>query len=459
MIAAMDAARALGLGAALGVALLAAPHNQAEPRLDERASIAHLLRRAGFGGSAEELAEYRALGLAGAVDRLVDYESVPDDVEQKLSLFYFDRAKLYDAQRRWVLRMLWSRRPLQEKMVLFWHGLLASANSKVGRPELMQRQNDFFRAHALDDYATILKGISRDPAMMLFLDTHNSRRARPNENYARELLELFSTGIGPYGERDVQEAARAFTGWTVPKDGEPIFNQSQFDAGEKQFLGATVRTADDVIDTIVAHPATARFVSARLFAFFVHPAPDEREIEPLARLFAETGGSIRAVVRAILASDAFRSSRAYRARLKSPAEYAVGVLRQLGVPSDGSGAVDRMIRMGQNLYNPPNVAGWPGGRSWLNSGTWIERLNYANAVTAVRGDARMLSLPIGRYLDERGLRRPDEIVDHFLALLVDCRVGVESRRVLVEYLGPAPSEAQKRGLVYLILAMPEYQLC
>ncbi|HEY3111109.1 MAG TPA: DUF1800 domain-containing protein [Chloroflexota bacterium] len=455
----MDAAKAVGLGAALGVALLAAPGGQPGLPLDEGAKVAHLLRRAGFGGSAEELAEYRALGLAGAVARLVDYESVPDDVEEKLLLFYFDAAKLYDAQRRWVLRMLWSRRPLQEKMVLFWHGLLTSANSKVGRPELMQRQNDFFRAHALDDYGTILKGISRDPAMMLFLDTHNSRRAHPNENYARELLELFSTGIGPYGERDVQEAARAFTGWTVPKDGQPVFNQSQFDPGEKQFLGATVRTADEVIDAIVAHPATARFVSAKLFAFFVHPAPDERELEPLARLFGETGGSIRALVRAILSSEAFYSRRAYRARLKSPAEYAVGVLRQLGVPSDGSGVVERMIRMGQNLYNPPNVAGWPGGRSWLNSGTWIERLNYANAATAARGDQGMLSLPLGRYLDERGLRRPDEIVDHFLALLVDGRVGAESRRVLSEHLGPAPTEAQQRGLVYLILAMPEYQLC
>jgi len=118
-----------------------------------------------------------------------------------------------------------------------------------------------------------------------------------------------------------------------------------------------------------------------------------------------------------------------------------------------------MIRMGQNLYNPPNVAGWPGGRSWLNSGTWIERLNYANAVTAVRGDARMLSLTVGRYLGDRGLRRPDEIVDHFLALLVDGQVGAESRRVLSEYLGPAPTEERQRGLVYLILAMPEYQLC
>jgi uncharacterized protein (DUF1800 family) len=455
----MDAAKAVGLGAALGVALLAAPSGQPELSLDDGSKVAHLLRRAGFGGSAEEQAEYRALGLAGAVDRLVDYESWPDDVDQKLALFYYDRSKLYDVQRQWVVRMLWGRRPLQEKMVLFWHGLLTSANSKVGRPDLMQAQNDFFRAHALDDYGTMLKGISRDPAMMLFLDTHNSRRARPNENYARELLELFSTGIGPYTERDVQEAARAFTGWTVPKEGPAVFNPSQFDPGQKRFLGLTVRTPDEVVDAIVAHPATARFVSSKLFAFFVHPEPDDREIEPLARVFGQTGGSVRAVVRAILTSEAFYSRRAYRARLKSPAEYAIGVLRQLGVPTDGSGVVGRMIRMGQNLYNPPNVAGWPGGRSWLNSGTWIERLNYANAVTSARGDQRMLSLPVGRYLDDRALRRPDEIVEHFLTLLVDGRVGAESRRVLAGYLGQAPTEERLRGLLYLVLAMPEHQLC
>jgi hypothetical protein len=200
-------------------------------------------------------------------------------------------------------------------------------------------------------------------------------------------------------------------------------------------------------------------VSGKLFAFFVHPEPDARELAPLARVFRESGGSIRAVVRAILSSEALLSRRAYRARLKSPAEYAIGVLRQLGVPTDGSGVIERMIRMGQNLYNPPNVAGWPGGRSWLNSGTWIERLNYANAVTAVRGDSRMLPFEMRRHLEERGLRRPDEIVEHFLSLLVDGRVGAETRRLLHEYVGPSPSQQRLRGVVYLILALPEHQLC
>jgi hypothetical protein len=463
-------AAALGLGAALGAALLAAPR-KVEPlgQLDEPTRIAHLLRRAGFGASPAELAEFRVLGLAKTVDRLIDDGSAPDDVEEKLRLFSFDPTRLVDIQREWVVRMVWSSRPLVEKMTLFWHGLLTSANAKVGRPPLMRAQNAFFREHAFGDYGTILKGISKDPAMMLWLDTHNSRRAHPNENYARELLELFSMGVGHYGEEDVREAARAFTGWTVNREGEPVFDRRQFDPGPKSFLGATVTTPEELIDAVVAHPATGRFVAGKLFGFFAYPGADADTLEPFADVFRRTGGSIRAVVRAILTSDVFYSPRAYRARLKSPVEYAVGALRALGVPTDGRGVVERLTRMGQQLYNPPNVAGWPGGRAWLNSGTWIERLNFANGVTALRGAGPLASFDLPRHLEEHGLRRADEVVEHFLGLLVDGRTTAAARRVLHDYLGVPPETdltadrrllgERVRGLVYLVMAMPEYQLC
>jgi hypothetical protein len=464
---------ALGVGAALGVALLAAPKREVYgPPIDDELRVPHLLRRAGFGASAAELAEYRALGLAGAVDRLVDYEAVPETADEKIELFYFDPTRLADVQRRWFLRMLWTSRPLLEKMVFFWHGLLTSANSKVGRPALMERQNELFRKNALASYGDLLKAVSFDPAMMLWLDTHNSRRAAPNENYARELMELFSMGVGNYTETDVREAARAFTGWTVPpapKDGDPVFNPNQADRGPKQFLGRTVTTPEDVIDTIVAQPATARFMAAKLFAFFAYPDPEPEVVAPFAEIFRRTNGSIKAVVRAILTSDAFYSRRAYRARLKSPVESVVGALRQLGVPSDGSGVIDRLVRMGQQLYNPPNVAGWPGGRSWLNSGTWIERVNFANALTAVQGSGPIIPFYLERYLENLGLRRADDVVEHFLGLLVDGRTSARGRQVLHDYLGAAPDDdvtggqqtirEKLRGLVYLILAMPEYQLC
>jgi hypothetical protein len=464
------AATAVGVGAALGAALLAAPR-RAEPGmpLDDETRLRHLIRRAAFGATGPDLAEYRRLGLGGTVDRLVDYESTPDDFDARIGdILSFDKTKLNDVQRRWLMRMVWSKRPLQEKMTLFWHGLLTSANAKVGRPELMERQNELFREHALADYGTLLKAVSRDPAMMLWLDTHNSRRAAPNENYARELMELFSMGVGHYTETDVRQAARAFTGWTVTKEGLPTFTRFQFDDGEKRFLGTTVKTGDDVVDAIVAQPATSQFIAGKLFAFFVHPAPTPADIEPFARVFRETGGSIRAVVRAILTSEAFYSPAAYRSRLKSPVEYVVGTMRQLGIPTEGTGVIERLVRMGQQLYNPPNVAGWPGGRSWLNSGTWIERLNFANAVSSKQGDGRILSWQAGRFLDDHGLTRADDAVDHLLDLLVDGRAGPESRRVLEQYLGVPPGtdlarsaalDGKLRGVLYLILAMPEHQLC
>ena len=460
---------ALGLGAALGAALLAAPRSEPAEQLDEATRVSHLLRRAGFAAGPAELAEYRGLGTAATVDRLVDYGSVADDVDALLRSFSFDTARLGDAQREWLVRMLHTKRPLAEKMTLFWHGLLTSANSKVGRPALMRQQNSFFREHALDDFGTILRGVSQDPAMMLWLDTHNSRRAHPNENYARELLELFSMGLGNYSEDDVREAARAFTGWTVTKEGEAVFNRRQFDAGPKSFLGRTVATPSDVVDAIVAHPATGRFIAGKLFAFFAYPGADAATLEPFADVFRRTGGSVRAVVRAILSSDAFYSPRAYRSRLKSPVEYAVGALRTLGVASDGRGVVERLTRMGQQLYNPPNVAGWPGGRAWLNSGTWIERLNFANGLTSARGLGPLAAFDARRHLEEQGLRRADEVVEHFLGLLVDGRTTEPARRVLRDYLGVSPGtdltadrrrlDERVRGLVYLVMAMPEYQLC
>jgi uncharacterized protein (DUF1800 family) len=463
-------AAVVGLAAAFGAALLAAPRRvETDGQLDEATRVAHLLRRAGFGATPAELVEHRSLGAAATVERLLDPGSAKDDVEEKLGRFGFDETRLGDIQREWVVRMVYSSRPLVEKMTLFWHGLLTSANSKVGRPALMRAQNGFFREHALGDFGTILKGVSRDPAMMLWLDTHNSRRANPNENYARELLELFSMGLGHYGEGDVREAARAFTGWTVSKQGEPVFNKRQFDPGAKSFLGTIVTAPEEVVDTLIGHPATGRFVAGKLFAFFAFPGADAATVEPFAEVFRRTGGSIREVVRAILTSDVFYSARAYRSRLKSPVEYALGALRSLGVPTDGRGVVERMTRMGQQLYNPPNVAGWPGGRAWLNSGTWIERLNYANGLTALRGAGPLASFDARRHLEERGLRRTDDVVAHVLDLLVDGRTNAAARRVLLDYMGVPPKadltaekrrlDERVRGLVYLVIAMPEYQLC
>src|SRR5436190_8905205 len=248
----------LRLTAALQAAVLAAacsydrsgPH----PLSTRRVQIAHLLRRAGFGYSAQTLDEYEALGVAHAVERLLNYEAVPDDVDERLKMLGGDLRKLPDLQRWWLFRMAFTKRPLQEKMTLFWHGLLTSATSKVGLPNptpqnpnpphYMLDQHRFFQAHALDHFPDILLGIAQDPAMMIWLDSQTNVKGKPNENFARELMELFSLGIaGPdgtpnYTEQDVREAARAFTGWTL-QQGHFVFNANQHDPGLKTVLGKT----------------------------------------------------------------------------------------------------------------------------------------------------------------------------------------------------------------------------
>ena len=479
--------RAFGLRSLAGLeALLAGATSSAAQSgyaLDERTRIAHLLRRAGFGVSESEFEEYAALGLQGAVERLLNYEQTPDDVEERVAAYLsaipdFDMTKTAGIQQWWLLRMALTRRPLLEKTVLFWHGFLVSGISKVGRPPLMLRQNQFFRDHALSDYRTILQGISLDPAMMLYLDAGRSRRAHPNENYARELMELFSTGIGHYTEQDVLEAARAFTGWSVSQEGAPVFNPRAHDSGVKTFLGHTGAFAgSDIVDILVKHPATGRRLARKLFTFFAYEPPDGAVLQPLVEAYAYEGMSIKAMLRALFTSEAFYSAAAYRARVKSPVEFLVGTLRRLEVATNGKGVSYTLEGMGQRLLDPPNVAGWPGGASWLNSGTWLARLNFVNRMVTARynperpnHDTAYLDLP--GLLEGHGLTTPENVVQYLLDLLVDGHVSPAAQKILLEYAGEGRNprvtgplwtdqrwvDERARGLLYLIMAMPEYHL-
>src|SRR5579875_2788780 len=335
--------------AGVGAVLSACQFDQraaAQP-LSEQAQFAHLLRRAGFGAAPSELATYQQLGGNGAVNRLINYQPISNqELEDRLTALKLDLTKASGIQRWWVVRMVETARPLEEKMTLFWHGLLTSALSKVGRPEPMYVQNQFLRQNALGRFPDILKGISKDPAMMLWLDLGANRKGHPNENYARELMELFSLGIGHYTEQDVRESARAFTGWVVRRQRagggavafESVFNPRLHDDGEKTFLGQTGRFGgDDIIDIIVRQPASAQFIARKLFSFFAYPDPDDEVLAPLVAAYTASGYSIRALVRAILTSDAFYAPAAYRALIKSPAELVAGTARLLGIETDGRG--------------------------------------------------------------------------------------------------------------------------
>ena len=449
--------------------------------------IAHLLRRAGFGARASEIQDYAALGFTGAVDRLLNYETVPDDLENRLSQINFDFTNVADMQRWWVLRMVFSKHPFEEKMTLFWHGLLTSSYTKVGGktgyPYLVT-QNKLLRTHALDTYDNILTALTPDAAMMWWLDLRLSQKQAPNENYARELMELFTLGVnGGYTQTDVHEAARALTGWTLPRGADTgVYRADQHDNTSKTLLGHTgnLGTAD-VIAIVAGHPATGPYLCKRIFEFFVHENPSDVEIKPMVDAYYNSKHSIKAVMRAMFLSPVFVSANAYRAKLKSPAEYVIGAIRQLEFETDGQGVANVISQMGQTLFNPPNVAGWPGdvsGQQWINTATWLTRVNLVNNLMALASTVAKGSTTshLQDIITQNKLGSADALLAHFSGVLVDGQMLANQQATITTYLnataantrgtgqtlqlaggGTIPT-ANVRNALYLLMASPEYQL-
>ena len=449
----------------------------------ESVRICHLLRRTGFGVTREDFDRYQAMGLEATTQEIVNYETVSDDAA-------ISNAEAFTAQSEnpgtalawWLTRILNTKRPLQEKMTLFWHGLLTTQISVVKDPAAMIAQNELLRANAKGAFPDLLKAITADPAMMVYLDIAGSTRQSPNENYARELMELFSMGEGTFSEADVREASRAFTGWRVPRQRndqgqpvllDPVFQPRRFDDGTKSFLGSSGNFGpSEIIDIIVAQSASARYITGRLFSFFVYPDPDEADIEPFLDVYLASRYDIGATVEAMLRSDVFYSPRAYRALVKSPIEYAVGAIRALGLESSAVASLAGNIRrgggalseMGQTPLEPPNVAGWPGGASWLNSATLFARLNFIDRLTDGDGlntesSDRPQTEPSAQVIDDLGTA--GQALNYYLPLLLDDNIPEEASQVLLDYAGGtgAPLTAdQLRGLAYIILASPPFHL-
>ena len=427
----------------------------------ERSRVAHLLRRAGFGSNEAELDDYTALGFAGTLDRLLNYEQVDDSaVEQQIAGIQIDRRNVEAARFAWLTRMLYTRRPLQEKMVLFWHTHFATAASKVRSADLMLQQMQLFRDNALGNFETLLQRVTRDSAMLIWLDNNQNRAGKPNENYAREVMELFTVGIGNYTDADVKEAARAFTGYGADRAGQFVFNPDQHDDGDKTFMGVTRKwDADDVLATLVRHPATARFLTTKLFRFFVFEIPDASTVDRLASLYTNSGFDMRAVVRDILSGPEFLSPLAYHAQVKQPADLVVGALKALNVQNIGPDLPQATRRMGQDLLNPPDVSGWKGGDNWIN---------FADRLAATRGADQPYFVDIGSQLQSHGLRGASDVVDYYLALLVDGAATPEARQSLIDYLnadggfavaaGDESVEQKVRGMLHIAMSLPTHQL-
>lgn len=439
----------------------------------DRGAIAHLLRRAGFGGGPVELDEYLKLGFEGAVDRLINYAEVDDSAtESKVARLRAASPAIADPKKpsygnleleiaSWLMRMLFTRRPLQEKMTLFWHGHFATSDVTVNSSNLMSRQNSLFRTNALPaNFKGLADKVAHDPAMLIYLNNYANRKGNPNENWARELMELFTLGIGNYTETDVKEAARAFTGWTVDAGKEFLFDSHQHDTGTKTFLGTTGNLdGGDVIEGIFAHPAHPGFIASKLFRYFIYNDPSSATIEPFTRLYRESGFNIKELVRAILLSPEFRSERAQRALIKSPVEYVIGAMKSFSATLESfetwKVVAWAMNTMGQYLYYPPDVAGWRGNRDWINSTTYLNRANFAAQMLA----SKYIKEP-SAVAEAAGATSPEAIVDFFLDLLLQCD-SLQYRKSLLDLMGAGSGQdkvARVRGLVRTIMASPAYQM-
>ena len=437
-----------------------------------RSQVAHLLRRAGFGTTEAELDQYAALGFAGALDRILNPEQVDDSAADQLlaplTTDLGDPKKIEAAKFWWFNRMLYTQRPLQEKTTLFWHNHFATANSKVGNSVLMQQQVQLFRDNGLGNFETLLQKVTRDPATLIWLDNRQNRKGATNENFAREVQELFTVGIGNYTEQDIKEAARAFTGHTLGKDLKYTFNKAQHDAGEKTFQGQTGNfDADDILGILVRNPATARFITTKLFTFFAYDNPDSSTIDRLANTFVSTNFDMRSVLRDLFSGPEFLSPQAFHGQIKQPVELVVGSLKALNVQNVGPDATQFLRRMGQDLLNPPDVSGWKGGSAWINATTLFERFNWGNRLAMGRDSTKPYFADVPGQLQAHTVNSTDTLVDYYLSLLVDGDATPEARQALVDYLnasGPlaldntAALDLKARGLVHLALATPTFQL-
>jgi len=293
----------------------------------------------------------------------------------------------------WLNEMVTTDSPLTERMTLFWHNHFTSSLQKVRSPALMARQNALLRRYALGNFAALLHAVAKDPAMLVYLDTARSRRGEPNENFAREVMELFTLGEGHYGERDVKEAARAYTGWSVdPASGDYRWRPFLHDDGEKTVLGRSGNfDGDAVLDILLAQPASAEFVTAKLWREFVSPDPDPGEVRRIAAAFRASGYEIRVALRELLLSDAFWAAQSRASLVKSPVDLVVGTLRQFDVRySDPLPFVLLLRNLGQDLFAPPNVRGWPGGQAWINAQTLLARLQFLDRIFRV-DESRMMA--------------------------------------------------------------------
>lgn len=511
------------------------------------AEAAHLLRRAGFGGSPTDLERFHALGRERAIDSLFittdpagafplpawaePEQALADQRERALAIRDARQAgarmtpeeadrlrretqqkyqrearrQTVEAQGWWFDRMLATQAPLREKMVLFWHDHFASSIQKVRQPVPMVRQNELFRSHALGSFKDLTGAIVRDPAMMLYLDTQNSKKGQPNENFARELMELFTLGEGHYTEQDIKEAARALTGYQLNRmTGRVLHNRRQWDSGDKTIFGRTGRfDGDDVVSILFEQPAAARYVPRKLWEYFVAEAPSDATVEALAQVFTEGGFKVEPLLRTIFRSQEFYDAAVIRGQIKGPIQYLLQLLKELELDrAPAAYVLNAEQQLGQVLFAPPNVAGWDWGKAWINTNTLLTRYNIAGFITkgsqdgpapdaadratmaemagggggAAKGDRQMMVRakameaagrrwqgPDYEKITPRPLREdPAKLVEALMARFFQSPLTGRQQETFVEYAtakkGAIFTNHEVAELCHLMLSTPYYQL-
>lgn len=485
----------------------------------------HLLWRAGFGGTPVQIQTLASWGPQKAVEYVIDPANAPGDRprsdlfdknilrepsaeerrkyqaarqqqdEEALAKFRVeqqrrqgqDRQQIGEVQRWWLKRMIETPRPLEERMVLFWHGHFATSYRTIENSFHMFMQNELFRTHALGNFGDLLYAIIRDPAMLKYLNNDTSRKGKANENLAREIMELFSLGIGGYSEKDIKEGARALTGYTF-KDDEFTFQKNNHDDGVKTILGRTgAFDGDGFVKVILEQPGVARFITRKLYHNFCAelppleragyddlPAPQQSALRDLAFAFSSSRYEIKPVLRRLFLSQHFYDESIMNEQIKGPTQLVVGAVRSLDTPvRDLSILNDALDLMGQNLLFPPSVKGWDGGRSWINTSTVFVRQNIMaflltgkkpRGYDANADEMKYDPMPL---LAEMAKARPGSendpaaVADYLLRLTIGTAPDASKQALasLASKAGGGVSRELVIGYLLLITAMPEYQLC
>ncbi len=468
---------------------------------NDTALMAHLLRRAGFGASRNELEEYLAMGYDGAVEALLnpsDPGNMPDDLIRRYHVEQSELRDLAGSAAYWMYRMISTTCPMEEKIALFWHGLFATGYAKLNQARSLLNQVDMFRRSGLGSFENLLVELSKDPAMIVWLDNNENHGAAINENYGRELLELFSMGIGNYTEDDIKECSRAFTGWTLgnaeymairaAKDSiwpygriawHFDYRDEDHDDGEKTFLDETGKfNGEDIIAIIAKQESTARFVATRLFQFFAADEiseAGEKAVQEMMATYFSSGYQVRDMLKTLFHTDYFKSEEARFARVKGPVEMVVGAIRMAGNYQNPALGIEKvsntMLYMGQGLLQPPTVEGWHEGSEWIDSGALVERVNFAAKELSDVKSPGVRSIIDRLEADaDQGVLDPSDLADRCLDLLGPIEVSDETRSVLVEYAnrqgdldlsGHQPGDAAEQrvgNMLRLVAATREYQL-